>query len=357
MKALTVIRPGHAEFQEVEKPKAEDNMILIRVVRAGICATDYSIYSGESSFVRDGLIRYPVRFGHEWSGVVEAVGENVKKFRKGDRVYADNGVSCGKCPACRSGNFAECPHIRSVGTVNAWDGCFAEYMLMPEYHVYPIPDEVGFEEAALIEPASIAYDALKGLSLHRDTTLAVIGVGAIGMTAVWLAKYLGAGTVIAVGRKDHKLCRAKQVGADTVINNCKTDAVSAIREMTNGRGADVIIETSGSEAALRQAFSMARNRGTIAIASFYEKDLDGIPMDSIVLRSLTIRGAAGCFGNPQAVCEIMKKNPVSILPVISHRVPFAECLDFFEHAEKYKNDKIKVMITFDEEEERKKWNS
>jgi len=180
MKVLTVTAPYKAEFSEIEKPIPVGKMMLVKVKRTGVCATDISIFTGESSFVKNGQITYPVRFGHEWSGIVESVGEDVKNFKVGDRVFSDSGISCGECDNCKAGRYDKCKFIRSVGTINAWDGPFAEYMLIPEFNAYKVPDNVSYDEAALIEPTAISYDAFSGFEIKPDMTVAVIGVGAIG---------------------------------------------------------------------------------------------------------------------------------------------------------------------------------
>lgn len=346
MKAVTVYGPGDARMEEVPKPVATGNMLVMKVIRTGVCATDSSIYIGDSSFIRSGEIVYPCRFGHEWAGVVESVGEKVTKFNPGDRVYTDNFVACGECEICKRGDYTFCPDCRSVGTVNCWDGCYAEYMLMPEYHVYHLPDSVSMDEGALIEPGSIAYDAFRGVTVTGQDTVVVYGTGAIGMMAAWIAKYRGAAQVILVGRTEEKLLRALEVGADFVINSRKEDAVAKIKELTGGRGADLMIETSGSAAALNDCIYATRRDGRISVVSFYERNLDDVPMDVLVLGCKALVGAAGRYGNAPAVCEIMEKNPIKLTPVISHHVPFENCLDVFENEDKYHNTKIKIMIDF-----------
>ena len=347
MRAVTVYGPNDARMETVPKPVASGRMLVIKVSRTGVCATDFSIYTGESSFVRSGEITYPCRIGHEWAGVVESVGPAVTRFKPGDRVYADNFTSCGHCPACLKGDYMNCTDIHSVGTVNCWDGCFAEYMLMPEWHVYPLPDRVSMDVGALIEPASIAYDAFKEVTLGPDSTAVVYGTGAIGLISVWLAKYYGAGQVILIGRTPSKLERGKQVGADVTINSRETDPVAEVKALTGGKGAHLVVETSGSPDALKESFRLCRRYARISVVSFYERDLDGIPMDHLVLQNLKIIGAAGCYGNAENVCAIMQENPVSLEPCITHHVPFADCLDVFEHESNYHADKIKIMIDFD----------
>lgn len=347
MKAITVYGPSIARLEDVPKPVAVDDMLVIRVCRTGICATDLSIFTGESSFIKNGDIKIPCRFGHEWAGVVESVGEKVTKFKAGDRVYSDNFVSCGKCDACARGDYMSCKSICSVGTINCWDGCYAEYMQMPERHVFALPDELSMDEGALIEPASIAYDAYKNVTLTKDSTAVIYGNGAIGMISAWLASYYGAGQVIVIGRSDEKLKLAFDVGATHVINNKKEDAVARIRELTNGRGADLVVETTGAGSALRDSILATARYGRISIVSFYERDLDGVPMDPLVHGCISLVGAAGCAGNAPAVCKIMCEHPVKLTPIITHHIPFEHCLDAFENEKAYHQTKIKAMVDFD----------
>ncbi len=348
MKAITVYGPRDARMETVPKPKAMGDMVVAKVLRTGVCATDQSIYTGDSSFIRSGEITYPCRFGHEWAGVVEAVGPEVKGFKPGDRVYSDNFVSCGKCPACLRGDYMGCHEtLRSVGTVNCYDGCYAEYMQMPERHVYHLPDGLSMDEGALIEPGSIAYDAFKGVTLTEKDTAVVWGTGAIGLIAVWLAKYYGAGQVILVGRSEEKLEVGKKVGADAVINGRDCDEVARIKELTGGKGADLLVETSGADKALKNAIAAAARYGRISVVSFYEHDLNDLPIDPLVLGCLSLVGAAGCYGNATAFCEIMTKNPVKLTEAVTHHIPFENALDVFENEEKYHASKIKAMITFD----------
>lgn len=348
MKAITVYGPHDARMETVPKPLATGDMIVAKVCRTGVCATDQSIYTGESSFIRSGEIKYPCRFGHEWAGIVESIGPDVKDFKVGDRVYGDNFVTCGKCDACKAGDYMSCPSIWSVGTVNTWDGCYAEYMQMPERHVYHLPDELSMDEGALIEPAGIAYDAFRGVTLTKNDTAVVFGTGAIGMVAVWLAKYYGAGEVILVGRNDGKLKVGLEIGADYVINGRKEDAVAKIKELSLGKkGANLVVETSGSVSALKDSIACAARYARISVVSFYERNVDDLPIDPLVLGCLSMVGAAGRDGNATSVCEIMRTNPIKLTPIFTHHIPFEDTIDIFEHSEKYQQEKIKAMITFD----------
>ncbi|MBR5453508.1 MAG: alcohol dehydrogenase catalytic domain-containing protein [Clostridia bacterium] len=347
MKVLTVLGPMNAEYSNVPAPAPTGDMIKIKVMRTGVCATDFAIFTGDCSFVRSGEIVYPVRFGHEFSGVVTEVGENVKDFKPGDRVYTDNGVSCGVCAECLDGRYGECRNSRSVGTVNCWEGCYAEYMYMPERHTYHIPDGLSYDQAALIEPTSISLDAFTDVNVQPGQTAVIIGTGAIGMASAWLAKYFGFDRVILVGRSPAKLEVALKIGADEVINSREVNLTDTVLELTVGKGADLIVETSGDRGTLIEALDFTARGGRISTLSFYEYLLDGMPIDKLVLNRITLRGGAGCFGYPQMVAKIMTEHKIDLTPVITNRVKFDDVLDFFKNEEKYHSGKVKAMVVFD----------
>ena len=344
MKALVVNNVKDAEIKEVDKPIAEGDFIVIKVKRIGFCATDMSIFNGSSSFVKDGQIKYPVRIGHEWSGIVESVGENVKNFKPGDRVFSDCAVTCGKCEACLRGDKMGCVAPRSLGTVETWDGCYAEYMCIPERNLHHLDDEVSFDEGAMIEPLSISYDAFTNYQMSKTDTVVVFGTGAIGYGAIWLAGYFGAKNIVAVGRNDNKLAKAKEIGATMYVNTNVSDVKAEVMKLTNGKGADLVIEATGTEKGLIDSLEVVKKFGRVSILSFYDKLLTNVPLDQAVLKCVTIRGGAGNYDHPKKIHDIIKKYKMKISPMITHHVKFDDVLDCFYHPEKYASEKIKIII-------------
>lgn len=343
MKAITVYGPHDMRLEDVAMRPLKKDEVLVRVAWTGICATDLAIYTGESSFVKSGEIKYPCRIGHEWSGVVEEVGEAVTKFKKGDRVITDNGVSCGECAACKSGNRFGCTEIMSVGTINCWDGCYAEYMYMPECHTYPLADNVSLEEGALAEPLSIALGAIKKYDIRPETTVAVIGTGSIGLGAAALASVQGAKKVIVIGRKDFKLEAALKCGATHVINSTKEDVKGKILEITDGKGVDFVIESSGGARTVEEAINIAAKRGTVALLAFYERTLDEFPIDTLVSKELIVKGVMGEFGLvPEAAGYLAKGLPVE--GMITHRMELSDVPEFFAKAPETASSRIKALV-------------
>ncbi len=344
MKALIVEEQNRIALREVPVRTLEPDEVLCRVVYCGICGTDLAIYTGETNFVRDGLIRYPVRIGHEWSGVVAATGRDVTKFRPGDRVVSDNGITCRKCRACREGDMAHCEDIRSVGTINCWDGGFAEYIIIPEVHLYHLPDSIDDRNAATIEPLTVSYAGITKREITPDTVVAVIGTGPIALGIVALARTMGAGRIIAVGRTESKLRRCLEAGATDIVNNTQVDAGEEVYRITGGHGADFVLETSGAAPTVQQAIDMAAEYGTLAMVGFYETEIDHLIFNRMVTKRLNIVGVMGEFGLVPKIIDYMESTGLTLESMITREIPFAEAPDYFlRHKEMHKQD-IKVLV-------------
>lgn len=343
MKAFQIDGPGQINLIETPIPTLKPDETLVRVAYAGICATDLAILSGDMSLIRNGSIRYPVRFGHEWSGIVEQVGSAVTQFKPGDRVISETAVACGVCEACKNKQWSKCGSIRSLGTINCWEGAFADYMLMPERHLYHVPDSISMQEAALIEPSCIALAGIKKLHIGPGKTVLVIGTGAIGLAAVALAKYFGADKVILSGRKDGKLEVGRSMGADVLINTTKASMEETVAAETGGKGVDVILETSGNVRLIPEVLRMAAEGAYIGLIGFYEKEVPGFPIDEIVMKSLNVRGVMGEFGMPGQLLEILATGKLNLKSLVSHVIPFEQTAHVMEHAGEYAETKIKIL--------------
>ena len=344
MRALEISGPHAVREISVPIPKIEKDEALIRVAYSGICATDYEILSGDMALVREGKIRYPVRFGHEWSGVVEKVGSSVIRFAPGDHVVSDPGVTCGVCPACRRGDWEACRHVKSVGTVNCWDGSFAEYIRIPERHLYHLPDCISLRHAALIEPAGIALEGIRKMKDVRGRTVLVIGTGAIGMTAVAFAKYAGAARVLLAGRTDAKLEIGKKLGADRAVNIGKENLAEVIVRETDGQGVYGTVETSGNIDAVSQCPDLTAAGGVVAYIGFYDRSADRFPIDTVVSREQCVCGVMGHFGTAGHVIQALETGKVDLMPIVTHTIPFDQALEAMLHPERLEGIRIKILV-------------
>jgi len=348
MKAIIVERPNELKMIDTPKPTVGLKDVLCRVCYSGICATDMSIYEGTLFQGQEGLVRYPVRIGHEWSGIVEEVGSEVSGLKPGDKVVGDDCVPCGDCEFCLAGEYQLCPNGRAVGTVNdAWPGSFAEYILMPARLIFKLEDHVDLKEAALIEPAAISFTGLKKGDIKVGDVVVIVGTGAIGLTAVALAKSFGASKVILVGRRNSKLEIGKKIGADVLVNAKTEDVEKTIKKHTRlGLGADVILETSGNVDALKQCFLYIRPGGRLSLLGFYEQMIQDLDFDRIILSYIDIKGVAGTANAFLPIIKLMNQGIVSFKSLISDVYPVSRYQEAFNKVKENDDNKIKVLIEF-----------
>lgn len=347
MKTLIAKEPGLAVYtEEYPKPVPTDDQVLVKVLRNGICATDMAILSGEAGFMRNGSTSYPVRFGHEFVGEVVEAGENVKTLKLGDRVISEGFVSCNQCGPCKKGNFRGCEHLMSVGTINTWPGSYAEYVLFPERHLIRIPEGIGNDAAALIEPAAVGMDGVQKAGIvPGESTVLVVGVGAIGIAAAVLAKHYGAKKVMLSGRTPYKLELAKKMGVDVVCNPREESLVDFVRRETDGRGVDILIECSGSIAVLDDCVEVLAEGGKLAIVAFYEKIYTTFDIDKFVMKNCTLISVMDHAYH--AVIDAMLEG-VDLLPLITSRVKFEDCgAKMMEMLKETSKKDIKIMVDFD----------
>src|SRR5215211_8894958 len=246
MKAIQMINAGQPlDVQEIPIPDIADKDVLVRVRAAGICHSDAHYRAGRSSM---GMI--PITLGHEVAGEVEWVGSNVTTVKAGERVCLHYNISCGDCTYCKSGNEQFCTTVKMIG--HHIDGGYAEYIAVPARNAIPLPEEISFDEGATLMCASAtALHALRRGRLKDGETVAVFGVGGLGMSAIQLAKALGAVEVYAVDIKRDKLELASQYGA-IPVDASRSDAVEEIRKLTGGKGVDVALEMIGLPETMKQ---------------------------------------------------------------------------------------------------------
>ncbi len=345
MKALMAIGPGRGAITDLAVPSVSDDQVLVKVAYCGICGTDYDLFSGRSGFIADGQATYPIRLGHEWSGRVAAVGENVKKFRVGDRVVGDNYISCGLCEACGRKDYNHCTGRRHVGTINpCWPGAFAEYYVAPERHVYPVADHVPLIEAALCEPLSIAYGGVRKMQIRKGTVTAVIGTGSIAMSAAALAVMRG-GEVYVIGRNAQKLGVAQKLGIRGVVNSQSGDVREQLLSLTGGREAECVLECSGADEMAAQTVRLAAQKAVVAMIGFYGAAPVPFNVNELVAKEITMIGIMGEYGNLEAVSKIMADNDLRLKEIVTGVVPFADCVPAFTPSDPRRVIKTMVEIT------------
>jgi L-iditol 2-dehydrogenase len=347
MKVFLVKEPKAAEIVEIEKPIPGPGEILAKVLHCGICATDVSIVNGTLDLGKGNEPVYPVRIGHEWSGVVVETGSGTKRFKAGDRIISETGYSCGACEYCLRGEINNCIEGRAVGTIGkAWPGAFAEYMLMPERLTFHVPDNVPSDTAALVEPASVGFYGLTRTPIGPGTNLLVIGTGPISLGGMACAKGVGSGKIMLAGRKEAKLAIGKQLGADVIINMEKEDLQEAVMRETKGRGADVVMDSTGSPDLLNLSVVLTRASGYLVLPGFYEQLINNFAIDNIIVRNLSLIGGAGAPDMQRRILDLLERGYIDLKPMITDRYPFAKIKEAFAAVKEKNNTRVKIMVDF-----------
>lgn len=344
MKAAAILKTMDLKMLEVDKPSPKADQVLVKVAYCGICATDYDNYKGTTSFAKNGQLKYPLRFGHEWSGTVVEIGAEVTDLHVGDKVIGDGKVTCGVCENCRQGKWYDCMDIRAVGTVkDHWPGAMAEYVLMPARNVFKIADDVSLQEAAVAEPVIIAMNGLRETNLKGKIVL-VIGSGPIGLGGVIAAKVLGAKLIICAARKESKLQKALEVGATHVINTVENDLQQRLLEITGGKKADFILETSGCVAYVEHCTDYLANMGTMAMVAFYERTPSNLDLDTIVFGKITLRGCSGSREYTPVVADLLSRHAITLAPLITSIIDFADIESAMYRYEQAAQNRIKMLV-------------
>lgn len=334
MKALvkTAVGPGNIELKEVPVPKIPaDDWVLIKVKAAGICGTDLHIWHDQFPYWP------PVTLGHEFAGEIVETGSKVKRFSKGDRVVAEpHTLSCGVCDLCRQGRIQLCVSKRSPG----WgiDGGFAEYVVMPEMMLHRIPIGMSFDIAALAEPMAIAvHQVTERCKIECQDFVVVTGAGPIGILAAFVAKSSGAGKVAITGLNACEFCRfdaAKVMGADYIINAQKSNVEKTIMELTNGKGADVVIETSGAQKAITQSIKVLKKCGKLCAIGLGKENEASLPWNEAIQKSLDIVCCMSSYYTAwEKALSLMNSTDKDLNRLITHKAVIEDWQNVFNELE------------------------
>lgn len=313
MKAAVLKHPRELTVDERPRPRLGLDDVLIKVHTCGVCGTDSHLFQGEH------LVTFPVVPGHELSGIVEEVGAHVRDLKPGDPVTVDPNIVCGVCAFCRRGEIQLCERLTAIG-VNR-DGGFAEYCVAPAEQAYRLPDTLSLEAGAFSEPLACCLHGLDRARFARGAKVLILGGGSIGQLMLQLVRSGGASRVVMSEPHGNRRRLALDLGADIAVDPSEVDAVSALRDATDG-GADLSIECAGHEKAVEQAVAATRRGGVVLLfgVSAPEAQARIRPYD-IFLRELTL---VGSFINPfthQRAIEVLAARHVDPSRIISHRFP------------------------------------
>lgn len=313
---------------ELELKQPQGNQVLVKVDSCAICTLEQRIYSGV-------MQRYPFAGGHESAGVVEAVGEDVKNVKVGDKVAIRMLTSCGECYYCRSGHENQCviSFKSSVHDGFTGPGGFAEYMLLDAKCLYKMADDIDLTHAALTEPLACCVHSVNKADIKLSDDVVVIGVGIMGAFHIQLAKLRGA-RVIACEVDDNRLEVAKRLGADIVINSKKENAVERVKELTDGRGADVVFCTVAISKVAADSIAMAGKLARVIMySSFHPDNPIDLSVNKIHSSEMIITGSVNPGTSDFLIASRLLSNKlINVSELISDVIPFKEIDRAFEEA-------------------------
>jgi len=300
---------------EVPPPSMDSRQVLVRVTHSGICGTDYKIYSGAIP------VSYPRVMGHEMAGDVIDAGDSAA-VRRGDRVIVDPQLYCGECFHCRIGQTHLCPKGMLIGRDT--NGGFAEFAAAPASHVFRLPDSIDSRTAPLIQVLTTCLHAQQQIDIRAGEAVVVFGLGVTGQLHVQLAKARGASPVIGVTRSAEKRALAQELGADLTLPGDER-AIERVKEMTGGRGADVVIETTGMLPSVASGIHMARSGGRLLLFGIITAREGALPFYDLYFKELALVGArvARSEDYPAAIA-LVERGDVKLDPIVSDVMPLAD---------------------------------
>ncbi len=341
MKALLYTKPYSFEYTDVPDPVIGDDDVLIRIKACGICGSDVHGFTGKT-----GRRLPPLIMGHEAAGIVEGMGKNVQGFERGDRVCFDSTVYCNKCEACLQGRFNHCDKRQVLGvSVPAFKrhGTFAEYVAVPSWIVFRIPDDLSFINAALLEPASIGTHASNRAPMQAGDTAVVFGAGTIGLFILQGCRLRGAGKVIVADINEFRLDLAKQLGADIVVNPRESDLRETVLAETEGKGAEVALEAVGYAKTFDTAVSLVKVGGHVVAVGNLEKKAE-FDLQQLIARELTFTGSYASSGEFRECIELVASGKINVEPLISEVLPLEEGPGAFDRLLKAEEDLVKIVL-------------
>jgi L-iditol 2-dehydrogenase len=342
MKSLLLTAYNHLEITDMPLPVAGPGDVLVRVEACGICGSDVHGLDGST-----GRRIPPIVMGHEASGTVEAVGEGVTRFKKGDRVTFDSTVYCGECSYCKKGQINLCDNREVIGVSEGnyrRHGAFAEYVVIPDRIMYPLPADFPFEEAAMLEAVSVAMHGVKVSSVVGGETALVIGAGMIGLLTLQAAKAAGCARVFIADVDETRLNLARQIGADEVLHCAGAELLSEIKRLTNGHGVDLVLEAVGLNQTVGSAIDCARKGGIVTLIGNVSPEVT-LPLQKVVVKQLKLQGSCASSGEYPEAIELIAAGKIKVKPLITAVASLDEGPRWFDRLHSREPNLMKIVLS------------
>lgn len=331
---------GNMELRDVPEPVCGDNDVKIKVMAVGICGSDLHIYKWNIGIPT----KVPFIVGHEFAGPIAEVGRNVSRFKVGDRVTGENTrTACGHCRHCATGSYNLCKERRATGY--AYDGAYAKYVVVPENRIHLLPDNVDYVTAALSDPSACVHHAVHDLTgVNAGNVVLITGCGAMGLFSVQYVKANGGIVIITGLSKDEKRLQiAKDLGADITVDVQKENLKQIVMDMTNGEGADIALECSGSEAAANDALNLVRREGKYTQIGIFGNPIK-FDLDKVLYGEIKLIGSfSQKYLSWKEAIKLYSQGKIVARPLVTDMLPLEQWKEGFMRC--FDGRAVKVVFT------------
>ncbi|HOZ47299.1 MAG TPA: NAD(P)-dependent alcohol dehydrogenase [Candidatus Hydrogenedentes bacterium] len=341
MKAVLWFGPRDLRLVEVDKPTPRAHEALIRIESVGLCGSDLHYY--EEGRIGNAIIRDPLILGHEYAGTVEAVGETADASLVGKRVAVEPGIPCGVCESCRTGHYNVCPDMVFPGGP-PHQGALCEYMAVHSGYCFPVPEGMNPAAAALIEPVAVAVHTVELARLRPGETVAVLGLGPIGLLIAQVARFSGAGRIFGTDLLDYRIEAGRRCGIDVAVNARRVDTVAALLEATNGRGVDVAIDAARSSDTPALACRVVRPAGRCVLTGISGQECDPFPVNVARRKELQIQWCRRFRHDFPRAIDLVASGKVDLSLIITHSFGLEQTPEAFELVSRAQDNVLKVSI-------------
>jgi L-iditol 2-dehydrogenase len=342
MQSVQLVARERVELREMPEPhEPGPGEVTVRVRAVGICGSDMHFYREGSC--AGSAASYPIILGHEPAGEVAAVGPQVQGLRPGARVAIEPAITCGKCEFCRAGRHNLCERVVFMGGLQL-PGFLREWASIPARNAVEIPSSMSYPVATVVEPLAVILHALELTRLEPGDTVAVMGAGPIGLLAVAVARIAGAGRIISADRIPCRLALAQELGADAVIDVASQPTAEAILDLTNGRGAHLIIDAAGKPDSLNPALRAVRHGGRVVLIGIPSEDMPRVDLYAALNREATLLALKRSNRNDRAALRLIESGKIDAAKLITHRFPLSQADKAFQTAAAYAEGVAKAVI-------------
>lgn len=338
MKAVVIEKPGEVHLVSKPIPQPPAGFARIRVKAAAICATDLEVIDGRIP------ANYPLTPGHEWSGIVDAVGSPEDAHWVGKAVIGSNDVVCLHCDACRSGQWRYCKDFEEIGFRR--DGAYGEYFLVPTYGLVAKPESISFAHAALCEPLGVALGTMEKAGAKFGDTLMIMGAGSIGLSMLAVGKAMGMRRIVVCASSRKRLALAEKMGAYATIATSEQDLAAEMKRL-HPTGTDVIIEATGIEECMQSCLKLAKKGGCVALAGYGRGKVMNIRMDDIHIHNLRVVGAGNNWNMHKKAITLMEDGLIDISSFVTNIISLEDYQQGIELARTRPAGFVKAVFVYE----------